>query len=92
MPAIIAAATFWLQQGLPIECLKLFVFNQDDIDISVQIFQKFALQLKQQEETEKESTVEKKAVVQSWQQRTWKQKISDRIGQLIEEKVMDYLL
>ncbi len=92
LPAIVTAAIFWLQQGLPIDCLKLFVYNQNDIAVSLQIFKNFAFQMQQQEDTVKETGIEKKDAVHTWQRRTWKQKIADKIGLLIEEKVMDYLL
>ena len=85
LTAILEAAIFWLKQGLPLSHLKLVLYNEKDIVFSEHVFNQFKtgtdLQLSKEKPTDKHI-----------QQRGWKQKLSDRIGELIEDKITGYLL
>ncbi|HEX5154416.1 MAG TPA: toll/interleukin-1 receptor domain-containing protein [Parafilimonas sp.] len=91
LPAILTAAVFWLSQGLPIKKLKLVVYSTAEAQLSNGIFSRFALQWQQQQslKTAGESI---KNVADTMQPRNWKQKIADRISELMDDKLIDYLL
>jgi len=38
MPALIKAAIFWLDQGLPIDCIKIAIIKEEDIPTAKEIF------------------------------------------------------
>ncbi|MFC0772992.1 toll/interleukin-1 receptor domain-containing protein [Terrimonas alba] len=42
LPALLVAATFWLQSGLPLQCIKLVVHNEVKAQEALTIFNKFA--------------------------------------------------
>lgn len=41
LPSLLEAAQFWLQNGLPLQCIKLVIFREDEIQLSVDIFENF---------------------------------------------------
>ena len=91
LPSILTAAVFWLSNGLPVKNLKLVVYNAAEAQLSKSIFDGFAAQWQQQQAT-KAASKALKTVAESIQPRNWKQKITDRIGELIDDKLLDYLL
>ncbi len=92
LPAILSAATFWFSNGLPVNCLKLVVYDIKEAEPSKQLFNHFASQWQQQQKIEAIGRLENIVLNKLSQARSWKQKITDRIGELLEEKMLDYLL
>ncbi|CAN5469764.1 hypothetical protein BH11BAC3_BH11BAC3_27780 [soil metagenome] len=41
LPALMEAAQFWLQNGLPLQCIKLVIYKEEEIQLSVDIFENF---------------------------------------------------
>ncbi|MEO6233100.1 MAG: toll/interleukin-1 receptor domain-containing protein [Ferruginibacter sp.] len=41
LPALMEAAQFWLQNGLPLQCIKLVIYREEEIQMSVDIFENF---------------------------------------------------
>ena len=91
LPAILTAAVFWLSEGLPIKKLKLVVYSATEAQQSKTIFGGFALQWQQQQSL-KAATMSTKDVADITRPRNWKQKMADRISELMDDKLMDYLL
>jgi hypothetical protein len=91
LPAILTAAVFWLSQGLPIKKLKLVVYGAAEAQLSKAIFNSFILQWQQQQSV-KAAAEAIKDVADTMQPRNWKLKIADRISELMDDKLLDYLL
>ena len=91
LPAILTAAVFWLSQGLPIKTLKLVVYNAAETQLSKAIFSSFTLQWQQQQNL-KRAGESIRDVADTMQPRNWKQKMADRISELMDDKLIDYLL
>lgn len=91
LPSILTAAVFWLSNGLPVKKLKLVVYNTAEAQLSKSIFDHFAAQW-QQQQTMKAVSEAVRPTAEPTQPRNWKQKIADRISELIDDKLLDYLL
>ena len=91
LPAILTAAVFWLSHGLPIKTLKLVVYNAAEAQLSKIIFSRFVSHW-QQQQTQKAAGESIRDVAEIPQPRNWKQKMADRISELVDDKLIDYLL
>lgn len=91
LPAILTASAFWLQQGLPLTEIKLVVYNIRDVNASVGIFNWFANQLLQQQSLPQQVSQAMPAI-EPMPVRSWKEKMADRLGEIIDEKLFEYLL
>lgn len=40
LPALLETAIFWLETGIPLDCMKLVLYTQEQVDISLPIFTK----------------------------------------------------
>lgn len=92
LPAILTAAVFWLSQGLPIERLKLVVYNAGEAAKSQSIFNSFADQLQKEQSIETVGKLNKPLVAETTLPLNWRQKIAHRISELVDEKLLNYLL
>lgn len=91
LPSILTAAVFWLSNGLPVTKLKLIVYNAAEAQLSKSLFDSFAAQW-QQQLTMKTVSEAIETAAEPVQPRNWKQKIADRISELLDDKLLDYLL
>ena len=41
LPELLRVAVFWLQNGLPLDCIKLVVYNEKDLTVATVIFNEF---------------------------------------------------
>lgn len=91
LPAILAAAAFWLSSGLPVKTLKLVVYSDAAAEQSKFVFENFTTQWRQQQ-TIKAAKKAVSDVLKVEVQRNWKQKLAERISEVIDDKLLNYLL
>ncbi|MFL5810716.1 MAG: toll/interleukin-1 receptor domain-containing protein [Flavisolibacter sp.] len=65
LPALVEAAIFWLKQGLPLNCIRLVIFNKENVDAAQVVFQEIketeSRISKAQVETDPDTKIEVKA-------------------------------
>lgn len=88
LPAILTAAAFWLSEGLPVKVLKLVVYNAADAQTSKVIFENFAAQWLNLQH----AGTQNRNVIKTTQPLNWREKVINRISELMDDEMADYIL